>query len=328
MTDTRSQHLSIFLIGDSIDRNAVSEICRAKATDTTTYIPEAVITKAMGMSGYWMCKFRAGTSYTIANLMNYGVSKEGDHYLALNVHCCNYVHHMPVQECTLLLAHECVLALAGPYWKYAYADADSPSPSLAPQGLHMPSPAHITKDAVKIRRMVGAHEPTIIIMQSYLWDIAPMARNGLSEVDNPARFNTSLWVYMALEQVKLVRKVFPSTRILWRTVPEHNRRYSENHVSGDKIQAMNKAIHLAASTVNLEVVDFDAMVRAAWKQWQSEQSTNNSSNDQLLQKMPPFYSDMLHPGPALSIAYMEMAMQIARDTSPVTLEFNNRYFYT
>ena len=98
MTATRTRNLSIFLIGDSIDRNAVSEICRAKAANTTTYIPEAVITKAMGMSGYWMCKFRAGTSYTIAHLMNYGVSKEGDHYLIITVHLqCNHVHHMTVQ---------------------------------------------------------------------------------------------------------------------------------------------------------------------------------------------------------------------------------------
>lgn len=94
-----------------------------------------------------------------------------------------------------------------PYFSYAY-------PVKPP--LRNESYAHLSQDAIRFRsRTPGGRDPTLIVLQSYAWDLAAECQRGGSSVLLSG--NVTDWVARVLRSVRHVRSIFPSSRVMWRT---------------------------------------------------------------------------------------------------------------
>ena len=168
---------SVLLLGDSLDRNALVDVCAAYNATTADWLP---ITLLNDNVRYLYCRLptHGGGSFTIANFMHFGNSA------------------------TL------------PMYKAAYI-ASAPACGT---GLGATSKDHVLVYAPHVREALPKHHPTptLVVAQSYLWDLAQASQNGHS-------FNALQLTAWANETrsllLLLLHNIFPCSAIAWRTAP-------------------------------------------------------------------------------------------------------------
>ena len=183
---------SVLLIGDSIERITLNHICNTLASAERPYLPEVVL-QNMGSSSYNYCTVPAGSrrsaDVTIGSFMNYGVSRE--------------------------------ISL----FKYAYINQTRRYG--VPHGLQNTSREHIEHDATRFsdvlpRSQNGSSEPSLVVAQSYLWDLAQAYQNKHPfELHHDSHVPSQVdgWVHDVRSFLNLLHEAFPCSAIAWRTAP-------------------------------------------------------------------------------------------------------------
>ncbi len=113
-----------------------------------------------------------------------------------------------------------------PLYRFAYINQDTTRRGV-PRGLQNTSREHIEHDATRFRAVLprsenGLSEPSLVVAQSYLWDIAQAHQNKhpfkLSS-DSHAPSQVDGWVRNVRSFLELLHGSFPCSAIAWRTAP-------------------------------------------------------------------------------------------------------------
>lgn len=94
-----------------------------------------------------------------------------------------------------------------PYFRYAY-------PVKPP--LRNESYAHLSHDAILFRAHAnGGREPTLVVLQSYAWDIAAECQRR--HHSRLLQGDIADWTARVVKSVRHVRRIFPRSKLMWRT---------------------------------------------------------------------------------------------------------------
>ena len=146
---------SVLLLGDSLDRNGLSDVCSAYNATKFQYLPTTLLNGNM-MYNYCRLPTVGGGSFTIANFMHFG--------------------NLPEL----------------PMYKAAYIA----STAACGTGLAATSREHVLQDAPRVREVLPKMAPTLVVAQSYLWDLAQASQNGHG-------FETAKWVNESYAYVRI-----------------------------------------------------------------------------------------------------------------------------
>ena len=182
---------TVLLVGDSLDRNAVSFTCAAFRERQSKWLD--VDLRGMGMSNYSYCHIRTQSAdpVVLAQFMNYGSLRD------------------PIGP-------------DAPLWDYAYREQNFSKG--VPTGLASTPDEHISRDATRIRAVLrGAHtQPDLVVIQSYLWDLARhwrvAGRRSRSFMPDLKTFLPH-WVEGVRHQLAVARAAWPDALLAWRTAP-------------------------------------------------------------------------------------------------------------
>jgi hypothetical protein len=209
---------SLFLIGDSTDRNKVNSFCDQLNVKATSYIPGLHLSKAHGNSGYAACTVKGG--FTIGQFMHYGV-------------------------------------MDPPYLSYAYP---------IPEGLQGDAYQHLALDATRFRARTKGADPTLVVVQSYAWDLATLCerRCGLkaaaspecTKMHGPLKVDLNDWTRRVTRFLAHVQRVFPKSKILWRT----SHVYFEYCGGLDLLHAMNDAARTSLPRAGVGLAEWGPMM--------------------------------------------------------------------
>jgi hypothetical protein len=177
---------SVLLIGDSTDRMTIQTTCDLFKVRREGYLK--VKLNNMGSTAYDYCALptagagNGSSGLIMAQFMHYGVSSEV------------------------------------PLYRYAYTQQKS---TLGvPVGLHDTPRSHILYDATGVRNVLPGtwKGPTLVVAQSYLWDLAQAYQNGHEFGANKSKLEQ--WVHDVRRFLLLLRyEAFPCSEIAWRTAP-------------------------------------------------------------------------------------------------------------
>ena len=164
-----------------------------------------------------------------------------------------------------------------PYWKFAYP---------IPSEFHVDNVEHIRLDAANFSKLLPDGQPTIVIVQSYLWDLARewMVRGKLKRYWQPEPGFVHQWFARVKKLLAVVKDTFPSSKVMWRTAPPPKE--GEDGRNNRIIHSMNEIMRSYASHAGLEIIDYGSM----------------------LQGMSPEKSFATHPGIDASLAYMNVLL--------------------
>ena len=142
-----------------------------------------------------------------------------------------------------------------PYWAAAYPLA----PWLAASTREI-----VEQQAPLFCVAAGCKEPTMIVLNSALWDLEMLwLYDGERQRDfelRPTQVHRYLRGVRAL--VETTRRVFPRSRILWRTLhPAGPAQYGGKSTHPASIHALNEAVRAHAPTWRLEIVDVGRMIQ-------------------------------------------------------------------
>jgi len=169
-----------------------------------------------------------------------------------------------------------------PYWKYAYP---------IPKELHEDNYEHIKFDTHKYTRLLRDSSPTIVIFQSYLWDLAREWQLVGKEKEGwlPQAHFVQRWYHAVKELVRVIKTTFPQSKLIWRTAPPPTT--GDSGRSPEIIHSMNELVKSYARSINLEYIDFGTMLQGI-----SPQKVHNT-----------------HPSREASLAYVNLVLNYLND---------------
>ena len=177
-----------------------------------------------------------------------------------------------------------------PYWKYAYLDMRS----RFPDNVANETFSHISIDTKRFNMINFGQDPTIVVVQSYLWDLArEWLVNGSQPNFIPQEEFFTLWLDGVKILLEVVKYRFPNAQVIWRTAPDPQPAMGR---SKELTCKMNRLVlkYLKSSDEGVRIVDWSKILR-----------DRNSP-----QKRP-----RTHPGQAASLAYMNLVLNIAQSIS-------------
>ena len=271
---------SILFIGDSLDRNAVDFACEHFGATMHSY----VISKPMPDSAardYTYCLLRtesSGEPLVVGSFQNFGVD----------------------------------LSDRGRLWTWAYAQGNGSYRLRAGlDGDRVDS--HIRLDATKFRRVLpaGRTEPSLVVVQSHLWDLARLWQNlGKSTPSFQPNLTSFVprWASHVRQQLLLVRRVFPDSIIAWRTAPPA----AGAGRNAASLRAMNRAARqLLATEPRLSFVHLLDWVAGLWAG--VDPADSNALATIATYTDGKGNSDATHPGRTDSLTLIAMALGILCD---------------
>jgi len=177
-----------------------------------------------------------------------------------------------------------------PYWKYAYLDMRS----RYPDNVANETFSHISIDTKRFNMVNFGQDPTIVVVQSYLWDLA---REWLVNGSQPNFIPQEEFFTQWLDGVKIllgvVKKRFQNAQIVWRTAPDPKPTMGRNR---ELTRKMNRLVleYLKSSNEGVRVVDWSKI---------------------LLDRNSPEKRPRTHPGQIASLAYVNLVLNIALSIS-------------
>ena len=134
-----------------------------------------------------------------------------------------------------------------PYFHYAYP--------IPPQ-LQNESYSHLVHDATKFRTVNNGKDPTLIILQSYAWDIATECEKKNREKSNLLLGKVDDWFTRNLRFIKHVNATFPSSRIMWRT----SHPYTAYCATPSLLHKMNNIMRTLLPKYGIDIVEWNLLV--------------------------------------------------------------------
>ena len=199
---------SVFLIGDSTDRNKINAVCGWFKETPVSYIEGLHLENSHGNSGYASCDLG---NIVVGQFMHYGVMDQ-------------------------------------PYFQYAYP---------IPFQLQNESYAHISKDATRFRTRINGQDPTLIVVQSYAWDIAAECQRNRHHVKSDLlKGNVEDWFQRNLRMLTHVRNTFPQSRIMWRT----SHPYTEYCATRSLIDKMNQIMRTRLPAYGIHMAEWNLLM--------------------------------------------------------------------
>ena len=146
-----------------------------------------------------------------------------------------------------------------PYWYMAFTGSP----------LHSTTEEHLASDAVLFRdHVLGGHDPTLVIVQSYAWDIGAMCQRNKTQTLNQCHFDVQNWIARAVTYVERVQQTFPKSVIMWRTSHAYNVNWSKLwRVSQLQIHEMNAAARWAFPRLGVGLVEWGPMMESYGMPW-------------------------------------------------------------
>ena len=177
-----------------------------------------------------------------------------------------------------------------PYWKYAYLDMRS----ILPENVANETFSHINIDTKRFNMVNFGQDPTIVVVQSYLWDLA---REWLVIGSRPKFIPQEEFFTQWLDGVKtllgVMKKRFQNAQIVWRTAPDPQPAMGRNR---ELTRKMNRLVleYLKSSNEGVRIVDWSKI---------------------LLDRNSPQKRPRTHPGQVASLAYVNLVLNIALSIS-------------
>ena len=174
-----------------------------------------------------------------------------------------------------------------PYWKYAYLDMKSRFPEKVANETF----SHINIDTKRFNMVNFGQDPTIVVVQSYLWDLArEWLVNGSQLKFIPQEEFFTQWLDGVKILLGVVKYRFPNAQIIWRTAPDPKPAMGR---SGKLTRKMNRLVleYLKSSNESVRIVDWSKI---------------------LLDRNSPQKRPTTHPGQVASLAYVNVVLNIAQ----------------
>ena len=173
-----------------------------------------------------------------------------------------------------------------PYWKYAYLDMKS----RFPENVANETFSHINIDTQRFNMVNFGRDPIIVVIQSYLWDLArEWLVNGSLPKFVPQEEFFSQWLDGVKMLLGVVKIRFPKAQIIWRTAPDPQSTHGRN---SKIVRKMNRVVleYLRSSNEGIRIVDWSKI---------------------LLDRNSPQKKPQTHPGRVASLAYMNLVLNNA-----------------
>jgi len=137
-----------------------------------------------------------------------------------------------------------------PYFRYAYP---------VPPPLHDDAYEHLARDAVLFRRRIRGADPTLVVVQSYAWDIAAECQRAGGGAVLHTEEKVRDWVRRVASFLAHVRSVFPSSSVAWRT----SHPYSAYCAHPALLRSMNAAAREALPRLGYAIMEWGEMMEAS-----------------------------------------------------------------